>query len=80
VTRPDVLRLWTVYDHPKDFPHNYVARMFTVGPRGAMMVTEELVISPSLEGLRTVLVRDKGMSACLSRDAGDDPRILETWI
>lgn len=30
-----VLSIWTVYDHPLDFPNEYVARRFTVGTSGS---------------------------------------------
>jgi hypothetical protein len=74
----DKLRMWTVYDHPRDFPHCYVARMFTVGPGGVTVATEELMIAPDIEQLRKQLTM-RGL-VCLSRHDSDSPSIVETWL
>jgi len=71
------LRMWTVYKHPSDYPNDYVARLFEVdadGPRA----TASIVISPSLEFLREQMMDMR--LVCLTRDEGDDPVIVETWL
>lgn len=67
------LPVWTVYDHPRDFPHCYVARKFL-----SARPTPEFIVSPDLASLREVLAY-KGLIP-LTRDPSDDPVILESWI
>lgn len=71
-----VLNMWTVYDHPKDFPHSYVARRFEIGG-GEPLATPDIVqgeLSIIREGFRQC-----GLT-CLTRNEGDDPGIVETWL
>jgi hypothetical protein len=71
------LQMWTVYDHPRDFPNSYVARCFDVdgsGPRA----TDNIMVSPSLDALRDMLAA-RGLTA-LCRSPEDDPKIVETWL
>lgn len=67
------LILWTIYDHPKDFPNTFVARAWNMD-----QPTDQLIIAPSLEELREIMV-SWGLS-CLTRNPEDDPCIVETWI
>ena len=70
---PDKLSIWTVYDHPSDFPSNFVARRFE-----GEAPTDDIIISPNLMALREVLAI-KGLN-CLTRNEADDPKIIETWF
>jgi hypothetical protein len=73
----DALSMWTIYDHPKDFPNHYVARLYQVdkqGPRASATV----VAAETLEALRRPL-RNIGLTR-LPRDPSDDPVIIETWV
>jgi hypothetical protein len=70
------LELWTVYDHPSDFPDHWVARRSVVG-RGGATVTGAVIRAETLEGLRLLL--PPGM-ACLTRQPDDDPTIVEVWL
>jgi hypothetical protein len=65
-----------VYDHPRDFPENYVARLFMVDAGGAH-ATDTIVIG-GLDVIRERM-RRRGLS-CLPRAFEDDSRIIETWI
>jgi hypothetical protein len=69
----DVLHIWTIYDRPSDFPHNYVARKFALDKP-----TDDFIVSPNLDALRQIMV-DKGLT-CLTRSPQDDPRIVESWL
>jgi hypothetical protein len=71
------LDIWTVYDHPRDFPHSYVARLFVVGPN-IVTRTEQFMISADLALIREQLAV-RGLTR-LSPMEGDDPVILETWL
>jgi hypothetical protein len=67
------LPIWVVYDHPADFPSNFVARMhLDEKPTGNLM------ISPDLESIRDQL-RRHGL-VCMARHPDDDPKIVECWI
>lgn len=76
--KTDALAMWTVYDHPSDYPDKYVARLFLVG-RGGTEATASIIIAPSLEVLRKTLLVDMGLHR-LDRSPGDDANIVETWL
>lgn len=67
---------WTIYDHPIDFPHTYVARKFEL--RDPPVPTGDFIVSPNLDALRGQLA---GMGLMwFPRDEGDVPHIIETWL
>lgn len=68
-----VLSIWSVYDHPKDFPDVFVARKWE-GTRP----TADTITSEDLATLRRKLA-ERGL-ICLTRCPDDDPTILETWL
>jgi hypothetical protein len=74
----DVLPIWTVYDHPRDYPHCYVARKFLVGGLADELPTDEVITAPTLDEIRELMER-RGLT-CLRRAPEDDPVIVETWI
>ena len=72
------MSLWTVYDHPTDFPNNYVAREWVVedgrlGPTGNFMLANDVEI------IREILLVQMHLHR-LPRNENDDPKIVETWI
>lgn len=72
--------LWTVYDHPSDYPIGFVARRFTLA--GA---TDQCLTAPTLEQLRDAIavadqIEGRGLRACLARHQRDDAKIVEVWI
>jgi hypothetical protein len=69
--------MWTVYDHPRDNPQHYVARLFYVGKQGSI-ATAISFASTNLDELRARL-EDLGLIR-LHRDPKDDPVIMETWL
>jgi len=73
-----VLSMWTVYDHPSDYPNNYVARRFDIEAR-RVVPTSSVIITPDLGTLRDMLAFELHLT-CLARDENDDPKIIETWI
>ena len=67
------LPAWTVYDHPKDWPSFYVARLFINDkPRGNFLLFREI------EPLRDELER-RGLVPMM-RAESDPAVIMETWI
>ena len=73
----DVLAMWTVYDHPRDEPDYWVARLWLVGRHGVLEATKTRFTATSLEALRAML--PSGLHR-LERDRADDPVIVETWL
>lgn len=67
-----MLSVWTIYDHPSDFPDSFVARAFTTGP------TNEIILATDLEQLREAF--DRAGLVCMARNPNDDPKIVETWL
>ena len=72
----DALQLWTIYDHPRDYPDVFVARMFLVDAKG-WFATDKVVTAESLEHLRLKL--PPGLYR-LRRHADDDAKIVEVWL
>jgi hypothetical protein len=69
------LTIWTVYEHPSDFPDHFVARPFYVGPgldRG-----NQVLLAETLDELRALL--PAGL-ICMARSENDDPVIVEVWF
>lgn len=77
IRRNDGLPMWTVYDHPSDFPECYVARKFLAHAEGAV-ATDEIIVCEDLTAIREVLAV-KGLTP-LMRNEEDDARIIETWV
>jgi hypothetical protein len=73
----EALTMWTIYDHPADFPGRFVARRWAVFGHKTMAF-DDTMTAMRLDDLRKQFVR-MGL-VCLARDANDDPVIVETWI
>ncbi len=67
------LSLWTVYDHPNDYPEHFVARRFVLN-----QPTTDVLLSDTVDGLRELFV-EKGLIR-LERFEQDDPKIVEVWV
>lgn len=70
------LGMWTIYDHPADYPTGYVLRRWELAdghpvPGVAMMCA-------TLELARSLIPPHADYR--LQRDPLDDPAVLETWI
>jgi hypothetical protein len=73
-----VLTLWTIYDHPLDFPDSFVVRRWHVRRGNENPVLDGApTLHDSLEAARESL---PASLACMHRSENDDPNILETWI
>lgn len=72
------LNIWTVYDHPTDFPDNYVVRRAETLTAPEPILTGDILLFTDLEVLRETMLTC-GL-VCLTRNDGDDPVILETWL
>lgn len=68
------LPMWTVYDHPKDYPDKIVARLW----EGALnLPTNAVILFDSLEAVRALF---EPRYARLTRSPGDDAKIMETYL
>jgi hypothetical protein len=72
------MNLWTVYDHPTDYPNSFVARRGIVSEGGEFKQTDDVIVSNSLDEIRTQL-RGRGL-AYLPRNPKDEPQIVEVWL
>ncbi len=70
--------MWTIYDHPRDYPHCFVARQLDVRGWPDGMRTTDLIQSDSLEKLRERF-RQEGLIP-IPRHPSDDAVIVESWI
>ena len=68
------LLVWTVYDHPSDYPKSYIARPFSTNLKKALTCHLQY---PTVEGLRLLLPH--GLTH-IPRAPSDDPKIMESWI
>lgn len=71
----DVLNIWVVYDHPKDFPGCFIARRWVLTSK--CEPTEEVRTGQTLEELRSRL--PQGL-VCFDRAVNDDRCIVEVWM
>ena len=69
----DALPIWTIYDHPRDYPTGFIARKFLLD-----QPTDETIAAPTLDEIREAMWR-RGLTP-LHRSPDDDPVIVETWI
>ena len=70
------LLIWTIYDHPLDYPEWFVARPHIIRPKKTGPVPMHL-IATDLNALRALL--PDGLTR-LERQPNDDPFILEVWV
>jgi len=68
---------WAIYDHPKDYPDNFVARRWRLGDRGEPIPDQECHVANSLEEARRFI--PAGLVRILPLP-GEDPVIVEAWI
>ncbi|RQP58001.1 hypothetical protein DF159_20880 [Burkholderia ubonensis] len=68
--------LWTIYERPRDYPHSFIARRWTI-EGGAAVPCEVAVVAPTLEDVRELL--PPGLVR-MERNDQDEPQIVETWF
>jgi hypothetical protein len=70
------LAIWTIYDRPKDFPDGFIARRREVSD-GVSAPTRD-TITGKLEDIRMAFWKAGLMK--LSRQEGDEPQVIESWV
>lgn len=73
--RGRALDLFTIYDHPRDYPESFVVRHWTLCA-GILIPGERLAVVPTLADARAAI--PSGLEN-FGRDETDDPAITETW-
>jgi hypothetical protein len=66
------LEIWTIYDHPTDYPDCFVARKFLND-----QPTDTVLFAPTLARIREMI--PQGLFP-LARFKEDDPVIVESWF
>jgi hypothetical protein len=70
------LLIWTIYDHPSDYPDWFVARPTIIRPKTSGPMPMHLM-AKDLETLRAML--PDGLTR-LNRQPSDDACIIEVWV
>lgn len=71
-----LLPMWVVYDHPRDYPGVFVARLWIIYPM--QVRTNHMRTARTLEELRALVPFQS--DTWLPRRPNDDPCILGSWI
>lgn len=66
--------MWVIYDRPTDYPDEVVVVNWWGDIRDHVVARCETV-----QEARQIIL-GLGASACLTRDPGDEPQIVESWI
>lgn len=72
---PPGLPMWTIYDHPADYPRHFVVRSYLVGREGEG--GSRVHLADSLEEARAFV--PPGLF-CMERSPEDEPQVVETWF
>jgi hypothetical protein len=70
------LAIWTIYDKPPDHPEGYFARLFEVAD--GETVATGATMAGALDQMRASFERAGLVN--ISRQEGDDPKVVESWI
>lgn len=73
-----MITFWVIYDHPKDFPTEFVGRRQHIDSKGQLFFDNDLFArGPTIED-----VRAKVPAGCVRFEpmGEDDPVIVETWM
>lgn len=76
MTDDSVLKMWTIYGHPLDYPEGFVARQWIIAGGGEPHpgpARYRKTLAEAREAVPAGLYR-------LDRNPGDDPSVIETWI
>ncbi len=70
---------WVVYDHPTDYPDEYIARRWEITKDG-IKATDDVIASRELKYVRAHILRVMPGAVRLQRASDDDPKIVEVWL
>jgi hypothetical protein len=73
------LSMWTVYDHPRDYPDCFVARRWeSSGGSPEPVATADMIAAHDLKELRDCFF-NAGL-VVIPRAESDQPQIVEVWM
>jgi hypothetical protein len=76
----DYLDVWTIYDHPSDYPNDFVARKTTIH-KAVITVARDVLKASSLEAIRALVqAHSPNVLDRFERNPDDDPVIVECWM
>lgn len=76
-----IMEVWTVYDHPTDYPADYVARRWIANSDGTVTATNDILRHRDLDTVRGMVGRVGGAHLTrVPRMMRDDPKIIEVWL
>ncbi|AWY06100.1 hypothetical protein SEA_FIREMAN_91 [Microbacterium phage Fireman] len=67
---------YTIYDHPADYPDQFVIRAWFV-ENGAVTAYEPVALADTLEDARALIPQGRER---VPRTQADDPVIVESWV
>jgi hypothetical protein len=74
----DRLPMWVVYDHPRDHPDGFIARMWYSLPRS--MSTDRTLTAATIDELRKAIRCQSPGVVRIRRHPQDDQCIVEVWL
>lgn len=74
----EALEIYTIYDHPPDYPESFVIRRFIITDGRSVPDNRFLFQSPLLETCREQMM--VMALVCIARDPNDHPNIVESWL
>lgn len=76
--KPRAFNMYTVYDHPSDYPNDYVCRRLVISPGEVKADCTFLMVTKDLELIRGQMLH-MGLTL-VPRDPSDDPVVIESYI
>jgi hypothetical protein len=71
--------IWTIYDQPDDFPHQFVARRFEAS-NGEWLPTGQVIVAASITAIRKHLYEYHVCGHVIPRKPDDNPHVVESWL
>ncbi len=76
----DMLKMYTIYKNPLDYPKDFVVRRHLVSGKGSIPDLTWYFIKDTLDDARSELARRVPGLMSLGREAQDEPQIVESWV
>ena len=73
-----MVSLWNLYERPADHPDGYIARRFEVGGGEPEPNPRNDTLTGKLEALRKTFWAARLLR--LTREAADEPQVVESWV
>ncbi|RBB38872.1 hypothetical protein DPV79_15950 [Burkholderia reimsis] len=71
--------MWVIYERPRDYPEQYVARRLRANSGGGVITLRgDVILGDTLDEVRARL-KPFGLHR-IARDPRDEPQVVETWL